>query len=193
MVEIIDYYGIKREFSPESYANPEAFYPKDTRPFLPRLILEGEFNVKDDSAVLDFWQSADRDIQYLYRKMELEILTYLGWRKHNGYHQYKVSLDEYILATEKEGKLTSYTFLYKGVDSAAANALLVPSNRYKAFFWGYAVCVMEQPIAVADNACKDQDALSYFKKYGELRDSKYIWKDWLDKRISKERRKLSLD
>ena len=215
MITIIDYWGKEREFEPADYAKEEYRYPngdfkfpcgnKSLEMFDLRKLLAQEFNRKTLESVHQWWLEADiPEERYMFRRMCHEIELYLGWRIHNGYHQYTVTWEdivgcivkaqevENVTASQRQGILRGElnTLIFRN-DQVIMLENLYPSDIYKLVMYTYCVAVKNQPPGIATEAIKSADAQYCLKRYDIETDD--TWTKHLDKRIEKERKKKGLE
>lgn len=215
MITIIDYWGKEREFEPADYAKEEYRYPngdfkfpcgnKSLKMFDLRKLLAQELNRKTLESVHQWWLEADiSEERYMFRRMCHEIELYLGWRIHNGYHQYTATWEdivgcivkaqevENVTASQRQGILRGElnTLIFRN-DQVIMLENLYPSDIYKLVMYTYCVAVKNQPPGIATEAIKSADAQYCLKRYDIETDD--TWTEHLDKRIEKERKKKGLE
>ena len=215
MITIIDYWGKEREFEPAEYAKEEYRYPngdfkfpcgdRSLKMFDLRKLLAQEFNRETLESVHQWWLEENiPEERYMFRRMCHEIELYLGWRIHNGYHQYTATWKDIVDCITKAQEATNVTAAQRqGIARGNLNLLIFrndqaimlenfyPSNIYKLVMYTYCVAVKNQPPGIASEAIKDADAQYYLKRYDIETDD--TWTKHLDKRIEKERKKKGLE
>lgn len=192
MVTILDWYGKKVEINPADFANEEYCYIDGKEYKHPAQFLHNKKLIEycGYNNTLEFYQSRDYPAQYLYNRIKSEVALYLGWRTDNGYHRRTVSIEDVISAAFRNQDVGLLALLLH--TDVALFDTLVPgftNNHMKTFLFIYASCVKEEIPEVAWQSCSDSDAQYAINRWGIEDDA---WKEWIDKRIKAERKKLKL-
>ena len=208
MVKIIDWYGHEIEIDLAKFANEEERYDEIKKDYTFPIKNKELIHYLGYKKALDFFIEDDFkaiDKHYLYYRIYEEVCYYLDWRINNGYHLKTISiedlyaaLDHYSVYQEKCNissqdcyidQCVRLKYLIYDVDRTMTH-LRFELPLKKLVLFTYAFAVKYQPPAVAMEASRSSDALSYLNKYG-VEDK--LWKKVMDERIVVEREKLHLD